>query len=414
MSSNEFYTRENLRLLVNFFKNFLFEKHDIVEDEAKIRKITFDIMTNVMDQSKGRNVSLKIMNTTVINAVRSIYAKIIGSSERVKKPNIQVLSRENMIYGNRQLHTSVPVPDADPYLKRNMDTSQANMERLILDRDKDIGVEKPPPQEVDKVIRPITESSESEEDFIKRVQEFQNKRRSIVEDLEAKRPPNLIVENNQLIKSSKYNYVIDIPKYKNPVNISVSKVVIPFALEFPYIILMINEYVCKLIYHRSYQSTNGRFYTILKPIQKEKRNFLSLHNVNISLCKPNGALFNNNVEPYLISKIEYEAHKIKITCNNYFNNNEFKVGDLIIVKDLEMINSKEFDEGFHILELGPSNTYEYYNEFYIQAPGSFDASIGQFIPKTNFIDSHTNGVIINISSQHAIALNVDPTMEPSS
>lgn len=476
-SSNSFYTNENLRVITNIFKTYMLEKYDFtIPDESKSRKLIFDVMTNVNEKTKGQTLDIKKLNNNVLNIVCDFYLKRFDLEEKPKKPNIQVLSREKSIYGNRQLHTSILVPDVDPYTKKGMDTvhiSQANMERLLLERDRDIGIEKKPNLDAEKVIKPVTEKSESEEIFLKRLQDFESQRRLIIDDLDLKRSkneqfsqllpetiPNTLLhfisisssDRNLVTNPLRYKYMINFSqnKYKNICSVFVGKIIIPEYLTQPYLLLLIDEFTdvydgindvlkkafCKLLYYKSYQSQDGRSYTILKPAQKETKIFQPLYTfqkLSISLIKPNGELLNNGHDSYFIKKLEHNKQKanlILITCEHFFDNNEFNVNDLITIKDFEMkklsTSQKELDlqelnayinrsEGFKIIERGPINEHGYCNSFYIPAPFTFNPILGLNIIKTNITNCldlynkestpFTNGFVLNLSLQNSIALN---------
>lgn len=168
--------------------------------------------------------------------------------------------------------------------------------------------------------------------------------------------------------------------YKNINSIEIGKVVIPeeivqnvntgdlprmmfnheFSLSYPYIILKIDEFndvydgtnnnirrgFCKLIYNRSYRAQNGRGYIVMKPMQKEKKIFhptplSSLNRMSISLLKPSGDLLNDSKDDYKLFKIEYEAFNptsLLITCDTYFDKNEFYTGDTVIINDYNILN----------------------------------------------------------------------------
>jgi hypothetical protein len=110
--------------------------------------------------------------------------------------------------------------------------------------------------------------------------------------------------------------------------------------EFPNVYDGTNQHVrnsfATMIYHRHYKAPNGRGYIILKPIQKEMKEFYpnllgTLPKITINLTKPNGDLFNQSSDEYKIFKVDYEAlnpHFLKIVTNIYFDKNEFYVGDV--------------------------------------------------------------------------------------
>lgn len=269
-------------------------------------------------------------------------------------------------------------------------------------------------------------------------------------------------------------------KYRNIESIAVGKVVIPeeiiervtttnqnmkqffnydFSFAYPYLILAIDEFndvydgtndsvrkaFSKLVYHRSYKAPNGRGYIILKPIQKEKKDFYptplsSFQKLSIALLKPNGDVLNTSSDAYKLFKVEYElfnTHYLKIVTDVYFDKNEFFAGDevvfqghlmtaltdnmdaLVVKKFNDFINRKE---GHEVKQIGSPNDNGYFRTFYIQAPGSFDRANGRYVIDQQIIDAlneyntqidfcdpdtPTNGRILNNSLQHTISMQVE-------
>lgn len=269
-------------------------------------------------------------------------------------------------------------------------------------------------------------------------------------------------------------------RYRNIESIGVGKVIIPeeiiekvtttnqnmkqffnydFSFAYPYLMLRIDEFndvydgtndnvrkaFCKLIYHRSYKAPNGRGYIILEPIQKEKKKFYptplsSFQKLSISLLKPNGDLLNTSSDSYKLFKVEYEqfnTHYFKIVSDVYFDKNEFFVGDEIIIQGHAMtvltnnmteLQVKRFNdfinrsEGHEIKQIGSANDSGFFRTFYIQAPGSFDRTVGQYTLDTDMINTlneyntqidfcdpqtPSNGRILNNSLQHTISLQME-------
>jgi hypothetical protein len=259
-------------------------------------------------------------------------------------------------------------------------------------------------------------------------------------------------------------------RYRNIDSLSVSKVIIPdeiiqfsdpikttfnyeFTFNYPYLLLQINEFddiydgtsnsvrktFCKLVYHQSYKSQNGRGYIILKPSQKEKKYFYpapltALTKFSISILKPDGELFNKSADNYNILQITYNSsipNYILITTNLYFDENEFYINDRIVINNYTITDDsanqtdvKSFNNfvnnlaGHEILLLGPANLNGYYNSFYIQAPGYFDKTIGEFSLNNTLISCLNNyniaigspiinGTIINSSLQHSIDMKAN-------
>jgi hypothetical protein len=261
--------------------------------------------------------------------------------------------------------------------------------------------------------------------------------------------------------------------FKNIQSIEITKVVLPidiagaktgrlynFNLNSPYVLLHIEEFkdlyegtndtirksFCQLVYENTYQSSNGRGYVVLKPVQNEKKIFYpsllsSMPSLNISLTTPNGDLLNDSIDGYSILEIVYEPfnkYYLKIITNRYFDNNEFNNGDKIIIKrynafkileDQDSTNISNInifinrDSGHEIIKIGDATDNSYFKSFYIRAPGSFSADTGNFTLEDGQIEdlikfncnSNTggmlalnpiNGYVLNMSLQNAISMKI--------
>lgn len=562
--SNSFYTKDNLKLLVHILKDFMIDKYDFTlspEEDSVSRKILFDIMVKVNTECSGKSVSLQAMNIRVLNAAKDVLVNKYDLTNKSQKPNISNLSRDKSVFGNRQMNTAAIMPEMDPYMRKNTDTKQTLMERLVLERDKEVGIDHIPVNDVSMVIKPTVETADKPDDFVKRLKQFESQRNIIIDDLEARRPKSqdeeaaikqsimldrnqvnmemhemnniqthdpksvmslLQVNNRPLIpteninskfnegkedtvipknihsrliekylsvnsfdrdwekEKSRYNYSISAlahtnsiqNRYRNINNICVTTLVIPdeivqtndtikqsfnhdFTFSYPYLILKIDEFndvydgtndvvrkaFCKLVFDKAYKGQNGRGYVVLKPMQNEKKYFYpaplsSLNKLSISLLKPNGTLFNQSTDSFNTLLIEYVAPRpnfLKITCDGYFDKNEFFVGDYVLFKNYQMtklspvqldVDIKTFNEyinrneGFEILELGDANMNGFYNVFYIQAPGVFNKQLGQYQVTNNIINClniynsqiitpSPNGMIMNFSLQHSISMTLE-------
>jgi hypothetical protein len=259
-------------------------------------------------------------------------------------------------------------------------------------------------------------------------------------------------------------------KYKNIESIQVGKVIVPcetslstntsFHISFslPYVVLSIDEFqdvydgtndtirksFCNLIYESSYRAPNGRGYIVLKPIQKEKKQFYpaplsTIQKLSISLLKPNGDLFSNHQDSYKILTIEQDSNpnRLLITLNAYFEQAEFYNSDFILIQnfvvsklvpqqlDSDINGINEFinrPNGHEIISIGTANGNGYYNSFYISSPGAFDNSTGAFNLQTSIINclnyfnlnntsTQPNGNVLNQSLQHSISLQVETIVD---
>jgi hypothetical protein len=299
-------------------------------------------------------------------------------------------------------------------------------------------------------------------------------------------------DRNYELESFRYKYSVNSfadnndlqRKYRNIQSIATGTVIIPeeiiervsvtnqnlkqffnhdFSFAYPYLILSIDEFndvydgtnnavrkaFSKLIYDCYYRSPNGRGYIILKPMQKEKKEFYpaplsSFGKLSISILKPNGELLNNSADNYKLLKVEYEASNVqylKIVTDTYFDKNEFFIGDEIIFKNHLMtalnvnMNQNDIDkfnvfinrkEGHEIKQIGTANDYGFFRTFYIQAPGYFDKTLGRYIIdnaliavlnnyniEINFCEPgvQPNGLIMNNSLQNTISLRIETLVD---
>lgn len=227
-----------------------------------------------------------------------------------------------------------------------------------------------------------------------------------------------------------------------------------FDFQYPYIMLRIDEFpsnydgtnsnvrncFCKLLFDKTYRTPNGRGYTLLKPMQDEKIVFYpnrlaSLQHMSLSFLKPNGTLFNNSIDDYMIFKVEHEAFNpmyLKVVVDKFFDKNEFYLGDHVNVRkftldkkiDVQSLRLVEFMnryEGHDIVEIGKPNDDGYYNAFYILAPGTINQKLGTMKEDQDIIDAlnsynteinwllvnTTCGEIINTSLQNVVSMKMN-------
>ena len=422
--------------------------------------------------------------------------RLVSKEATTPKPNMQTLSRDKEIFGNRPVTINQNIPDIDPYQRRN-EPSKApdiqNIPRMIENRDIETFGPQPPKPDATKLEPGNKDTAEDNESFMKKLKELETQRRDLLDaSLPSEMNERLKIdqETHQMLATNKHDpkalFMANLPKhideppaastqkeltvnprtiqrrilekyinvssqdrieddlyryqygvflltkYRNINSITIGKVVIPddiiqtttskpnfnydFSLSFPYLLLQIDEFTdvydgtsdmirksfCKLVFHKSYRSQNGRGYIVLKPEQKERKYFypapLSVINkLSINIVKPNGKLLNYSKDNYSILSITYDSshpNYYKITTDIYYDINEFFAGDMILIKNFIMtqtsllqsdLNIKQFNifmnkkEGHDILLGGVANAAGYYNTFYIQAIGAFDSSVGSFV-----------------------------------
>lgn len=197
-----FYTKENLKLMVSIFKDYMAETFfyniETTEDEALARKLLYDLMNKINDECKDKpQIPLQAKNLRVMNIAKEIYIKKYNLHERQterqnrQKPNIENLSRDKSIYGERLIQTKAMIPEIDPYSRKNQSESkELFIDKLLSERDKDIGIEKKIIPDIDQIIPHTIDKAEKEDDFFKKLKDFENQRNIVIEDIEIKRPKN--------------------------------------------------------------------------------------------------------------------------------------------------------------------------------------------------------------------------------
>ena len=299
-----------------------------------------------------------------------------------------------------------------------------------------------------------------------------------------KAPVSNILKNNYLLLHGydrnwatypmRFKFSVDVhsmqKQYRNIREIAVTRLIIPmeivkreqnavllkntfvnqFGMAFPYVTVAIDELgdiydsvseACRksfatFIYDTEYVSPNGRGYLILQPMQNERKvffpnNLSALQRMSISINRPNGSLYNNSMDDYMVLKVEYEAYNslyLKIVTNKYFDKNEFYVGDTVYIQNYQMppwtstsspeyteyiANREAYDlinsfmnrlEGHEIIQLGDPNENGFYRNFYIYAPGYLDQSIGKIIVNSTIVNQ-----IVSYNNNNSLACVANPT-----
>lgn len=201
-----------------------------------------------------------------------------------------------------------------------------------------------------------------------------------------------------------------------------------FGLRHQYLILQFDEFqsvyrspslpssraFTHFVYDNSHTTPFGRDYVTLCPVMNEEMRFdtnvyTQLSSMMLSIRQPNGALLNNSHDDYRLFKIDYDetnSKHLNIRLGRYFSRNEFFVGDVVRFTGyraryyvgpnpddyfspagaaaLEQFVNRE--EGHNVLEVIDATASGYYSSFYIQAPGSFDATTGMFEVELDLVD----------------------------
>jgi hypothetical protein len=167
----------------------------------------------------------------------------------------------------------------------------------------------------------------------------------------------------------------------------------------------------------------------MQPLQHEKKEYRgtplsSLPRLSISIVKPNGTLYNMAKDENQIASMMYENMNpllLRIVCKDYFDVNEYVVGDVVLVKNFKLPTLDQFidlctsvgktasaadlstyaygvntiedfinrDEGHEIISTGDPNTNMFMNSYSIFLPRVLDKVNGKMIIQKDFFDTIT-------------------------
>ena len=186
--NNNFYTTSNMKNLINIIKDYMSDKFNIdlslSDTEENTRKIFLTVMTDVnnMNQNQNKNLSLQDTNIQVLAKVKDYYCSKLNLSNvnagaNLKKPNIENLTREQTIYGDRPLKQNIIIPEQNPYFKRD-DAQNTSIEKILSERNEDVNPKKVIP-DFNTIANVTKETSQNQDEFIKKLQDLQNERNKI-------------------------------------------------------------------------------------------------------------------------------------------------------------------------------------------------------------------------------------------
>ncbi len=193
---------------------------------------------------------------------------------------------------------------------------------------------------------------------------------------------------------------------------------IEYSFAFQYLVLLLDDFdglmdgtnellrraFCVFVYDQDYKAPNGRGYVMLKPAQGERKTFHtpvgSLRDLNISLVRPNGVLFNSSQDDMATSYLQYETQNplmIKVVVDQYFDRNDFWPGDMVRITGMAiaplaqppdaagltaLLAYLNRGEGHEVIQLGSTNAQGFINSFYVLAPAQLDTANGVVVVDT--------------------------------
>lgn len=478
MSINKFYSDKNLNLLVNISKKYFEDKYNFrisqERQEKELKDNIYEFMSEVNAECHDKpNITFEKKNIAVLNSIKEVYTKRYklfpvgagpgsdaGVAPALKKPNMQALSRDQELYGNRPVKMSNNIiPDINPYQKRQ--TAGNTMNQLIDNRNNEPFADKKHNLDMSK-LGPVTrDTAEENEVFMYKLQELE-KQRAMLNIDNPQNPGDIIspitgpgpgyADDNLNLNQSfapprqlpqlpqfqqfqqqpvspksmdmsmgvgvpqksltinsddriwwkdyplRYQYAVDVIDSINIKRINVGKIIVPgIAFNYPYITLKIDEI----------PDLNCKLLFYKSYITENGRGYIILepenshiYTLNNSINKFNISLLKPNGHLFNNSSDHYKIITIELVEDRFkiiTTKNDFIVGDSVLFKNVVTNKSgKDFNQFI--------NSYHDIvevvdsNVFYIECPICIDA---------NHKFENISGYVMNMSLQHTISLRVD-------
>lgn len=179
--SYEFYSKENMKLIIDIFNDYMRDKHNIqietIDDMKTVKKMVYSTMNDVYDKHQGK--APQDLNVLVLTIIREHYLqKAKQSAMEPKKPigaGGLTLNRDTELFGKRQVQINSLIPEGNPYSKREGDITPVALDKLITERDREFNPNANRP-DISQLGKQIRETAEDTSSFMKRLDMLQNER----------------------------------------------------------------------------------------------------------------------------------------------------------------------------------------------------------------------------------------------
>jgi hypothetical protein len=197
INNYEFYSKDNMMLIIDIFNDYMREKHgvqiDTIEDAKSIKKFVYSTMNDVYE--KNKNKPSQDLNVMVLTILREYYMKKAKTAE-AKKPNIAVLNRDADLYGNRSNKVNQLIPESNPYSKRESELiTPVALDKLINERESQFNPQTDRP-DISKLGKQIRETPEDSNAFLKKFDMLQNERNTVMTVNDDTTPQPLLSSDN--------------------------------------------------------------------------------------------------------------------------------------------------------------------------------------------------------------------------
>lgn len=182
----DFYSKENMKLLIDICHDYMREKHNIdisqLTDIKSHKRLVYDTMNEIYE--KNRDLPHSQLNVFVLTFLKEHYVRRAEEIKITRKPNTSLLTREADLYGDRPLSMNVP-PEASKKVGIN-EPLQRPLDRLISERELDYKNDVTRP-DISKLGKQIKELPEESGNFMKKLDMLQAERDAI------------FIENNSVV-----------------------------------------------------------------------------------------------------------------------------------------------------------------------------------------------------------------------
>lgn len=168
----EFYSKENMKLIIDICHDYLQDKHNIdintVADAKTHKRLVYDTMNEIYDKNKHK--PHKELNVIVLTYLREHYIKLV--EEKKKTTLNSALTRDTELYGKRQVSINQQLPQNS----KVYESINQPYERMIADREQDKVDMRP---DISKLGKQIKEMPEETNSFLKKLEQLNAEREQI-------------------------------------------------------------------------------------------------------------------------------------------------------------------------------------------------------------------------------------------
>jgi hypothetical protein len=168
-----------MMLIIDIFSDYMKEKQGVnvesLEDMRSIKKQVYNLMNEVYDNNSGQDKTVQELNVIVLTLVRDFYIKKARNQD-AKKVNVEYLNRDAKVYGNRKVTFNENLPEGNPYTRKEGEISVHSLDRLVLDRERQVNPNPQPKPDISQLGQQIIETAEDNDSFIKKLNSLQSER----------------------------------------------------------------------------------------------------------------------------------------------------------------------------------------------------------------------------------------------